>query len=81
MREVLVDSQMCSPVRLIAPSLVESYRQAIYLIHAEWLVYSWDESECTAEENQQIIYFVKGVLAGSPRSSNCLCADDDSDSD
>ena len=35
MREVLVDSQMCSPVRLIAPSLVESYRQAIYLIHAE----------------------------------------------
>ena len=53
----------------------------IYLIHDEWLVYSWDESECTAEENQQIIYFVKGVLAGSPRSSNCLCADDDSDSD
>ena len=26
---------MRSPVRLIAPSLVQSYRQAIYLIHAE----------------------------------------------
>ena len=33
MREVLVCSQMRSPVRLIAPSLVQSYRQAIYLIH------------------------------------------------